>query len=177
MSQLLTSNHTSLARKLCCKQLVKHFLWYKIGNESSSRLRSMESGSTFLNNLDRLYTYISQKQQCRIRKIDSKINDLGPSIAAFRWVCETIISGCKTERQLVTFAVIFLIVIVRMLERTEQTDLNDKADHISSILCDSMSNIIMELRDRKNLYMGLAMSCLTIGVCLIAQSLWNIICL
>ena len=171
MPHLFTSHLTNLARSLCCKQQVKHFLWYKIGNEASSRLRGMESGSALLYNLDRLYTHIFHQQQHMIRKIDSKMNDLGSSIAAFRWLCEAVLEGCKTERQLVTFAVIFLIVIVRMLEQTEQTDLNDKADYISSILCDSMSNT-MKMRDRRNLCMGLAMSCLIIVVCLTVGTLY-----
>lgn len=170
MSQPSSSN---LARNLCNKRIVKHFLWYKVGIASSARLRGMQSGSSLLTNLDKLYAHICHQQRHRIQKLGSRLDYIGSNIAGFQWICETVLSGCQTEQQLVTFAVMFLVLIVGMLERTEQSHLDDTADRISSILCDSMSNNI-KFRERKNVFKGLAMSFLTIGVCLSVHSLWNI---
>ena len=167
------SKFTIFARRLCNKQLVKHFLWFKIGSESSSRLREMDCGSALLNTLDRTYDHIYHQQRHIINKLGIKINNLGSDISAFRWICETVLCECKTEKQLVIFAVMFLVVIVRMLEQTDQSDLKEKADHISSILCEIMSHN-MNLRDREKLYRRVAFSFFTFCVCLTIHSMWTI---
>ena len=164
-----------ITRQLCNKKVVRHFLWYKIGNSSSSRLRCMGSGLSLLSSLDTLFTHAYYRKRHIVSKLSSKLNDFGSNMIAFRHLCEAVLCECQTESQLGSFAVMLLVVIVDMLEQSDQSDLNDKADHMSSILCESLTANI-KLRHRKNLCMGLFMSCLTIGICMAIKSLCEIVC-
>ena len=83
-------------------------MWYRIGFATSVTLRFMDPGYEWFQNLDIIYNHICIVQQDRINAITEKLQEIEWDKSSIQWLCKTILKQCRTDRELCTYAVVYL---------------------------------------------------------------------
>ena len=130
----------------------------------------MEPGSLLLQNLDKIYIHVASKQKSKIRQISRRLQESGSNLSGIELMCHAVLGECETDNQLYKFTFMFLAIMVDMLERTEQSLLNNHAETLSFALYSAMHNNI-QYRERLFLrqIIGVTVTIITLGICVASQ--------
>ena len=134
---LMTSSRR-LAQLLSKKLFLRKYVWYKIGILTSEKLLALNPGFSHLTQLDNICRYIRHGQRTKIRVITEKLREVGFYPSSFTWLCDIVFKECQSDRELCTFAMVFLIAMIDMLEQTELEHLNDTTEVFTTILSEAL---------------------------------------